>query len=123
MKINRVVFGWTIFAIVLFILALVVVIPAFLAGPAAKLSSAGISHRATSPPSSSPSSAALPAFLTSSFPADDPARDSLPPSILPVVVLKDKNLLFPSELNSRPWRRIYPPVHSGTISPAGPQYQ
>jgi hypothetical protein len=89
MKINRVVFGWTIFAIVLFILALVVVIPAFLAGPAAKLISAGISHRATSPPSSSPSSAALPAFLTSSFPADDPARDSLPPSILPVVVLKE----------------------------------
>jgi len=88
MKIDRVVFGWSIFAIVLFILALGVVIPAFLAGPVAKLSSSGISHRATSPPSTSASSAASSAFLASSFPVDDPARDSLPPSILPVVVLR-----------------------------------
>ena len=88
MKINRVVFGWTIFAIVLFILALVVVIPAFLAGPVAKLSSGGISRRAASPQSSPASYAASSAFLASTFPADDPARDSLPPSILPVVVLR-----------------------------------
>ena len=80
MKINRVVFGWTIFALVLFILALIVIIPAFLAGPAAKLNSARVSSLASSPASS--------AFLASSFPADDPARDSLPPSILPVVILR-----------------------------------
>src|SRR4030043_2439624 len=88
MKINRVVFGWTIFALVLFILALVVVIPAFLAGPAAKLNSSRVSSRTSSPASFSPSSATSSAFLSASFPADDPARDSLPPSVLPVVILR-----------------------------------
>jgi hypothetical protein len=85
MKVSKVVIGWSIFALVLFILALVVVIPAFLAGPAATPNSPWRSDRTSSPASSPPSSSA---FFSSSFPADDPARDSLPPSILPVVILR-----------------------------------
>ena len=88
MKVNRVVFGWSIFAIVLFVLALVVIIPAFLAGPMAKINSSRLSQPASSPLSSYLSSSASSAILSSSFPTDDPARDSLPPSILPVVVLR-----------------------------------
>jgi hypothetical protein len=88
MKVNRVVFGWSVFAIVLFVLALVVIIPAFLAGPMAKINSSRLSQSASSPLSSYPSSSASPAMLSSSFPTDDPARDSLPPSILPIVVLR-----------------------------------
>ncbi|MBE0711764.1 MAG: hypothetical protein IH583_05220, partial [Candidatus Aminicenantes bacterium] len=88
MKVNRVVFGWSIFAIVLFVLALVVIIPAFLAGPMAKINSSRLSQPASSPLSSYPSSPASSAILSSFFPTDDPARDSLPPSILPVVVLR-----------------------------------
>jgi hypothetical protein len=43
---------------------------------------------ADGPPSTSGPSAAAGPSLSSSFPADDPARDSLPPSILPVVILR-----------------------------------
>lgn len=72
MKINRIVAGWGIFALVLVILAAVailivaVILPAFQA-------------RTAMGPNAS---------LSSTVPADDPARDSIPPSILPVVILK-----------------------------------
>jgi hypothetical protein len=81
MKLNRIVIGWALFALVLVIL-LVVIIPAFLAGPAAKLSSLA----ARSSPAPLAPLAGEP-FLSSTFPADDPSRDSIPPSILPVVIL------------------------------------
>ena len=86
MKANRITIGWVLFAFVLVILAAVLIIPAFLAGPARGPSSAARSTPGRFSPS--PSSAAPAAFLSSTFPADDLARDSLPPSILPVVILK-----------------------------------
>src|SRR4030042_2722549 len=79
MKVDRSVSGWALAALVLGILAVVVIIPAFRTGPAEGPSSAA---RSTSEPSYPT------AFLSSTFPADDPARDSMPPSILPVVILK-----------------------------------
>jgi hypothetical protein len=87
MKINRIVVGWAVFALVLVILAVVVIIPAFLAGPAEGPISSASSTIARSSPSS-PASAIPSPFLSSTFPADDPSRDSLPPSILPVVILR-----------------------------------
>jgi len=74
MKSYRIAVGWALFALVLVILALVIIIPAFFS-----VSSRSSSNAAAPAPSS---------FLSSTFPADDPARDSIPPSILPVVILK-----------------------------------
>jgi hypothetical protein len=88
MKVNRVALGLSIFSIILFFLAIIIVIPAFFAGPAATRNSPWASRRLSPPVSSPPSSPASSAYLSSSFPADDPARDSLPPSILPVVILR-----------------------------------
>ncbi|MGB7294498.1 MAG: hypothetical protein WBC70_02835, partial [Candidatus Aminicenantales bacterium] len=89
MKINRIVIGWALFALVLVILAVVVIIPAFLAGPAdapdaSRAKSAALSRS----PFSASAPAASSAFLSVTFPADDPTRDSLPPSLLPVVIIK-----------------------------------
>jgi len=88
MKINRIVIRWAIFAFVLAVLAIVVIIPAFLAGPADTPQSSRSSSPSSSPASSSASRSSLPASPPSLFPADDPARDSLPPSILPIVILR-----------------------------------
>jgi hypothetical protein len=81
MKIDRVAVGWALFALVLVILLLVVIIPAFLSGPADGPGTA--EPRARAIPSPAP-----PPYLSSTSPGDDPARDSIPPSILPVVVLE-----------------------------------
>jgi len=91
MKVNRIAVGWSIFALVLVILGVVVLVPGFLAGPVDGSGSSRISRRGPSPSASLPP--ALPTspaagYLSSFFPADDPARDSLPPSILPVVILR-----------------------------------
>ncbi len=85
MKINRIVIGWALFAIVLVVLAVVLIIPAFIAeqeeGPE--------SGRASFRKSLSAHSAAFPSVPNPpSSLADDPARDSLPPSILPIIILK-----------------------------------
>jgi len=89
MKVNRILVGWALFALVLVILAAVVIIPAFLAMRADTQDPSRAGSRAFSRPHySAPSSGATSAFLSSTFPADDPALDSLPPSILPVVILK-----------------------------------
>lgn len=80
MQVNRPVIGWSLFALVLVILAVALVIPAFLAKPLGKPG-----------PGSTPAAVtqgSLSSFLSPAFPVDDPARDSIPPSILPVVVLK-----------------------------------
>ena len=74
MKINRVVIGWAAFAVVLVVLAVIFIIPAFQSG------------RPDSAAASPEGPRAL--WLPASSTADNPARDSLPPSILPVVILK-----------------------------------
>ncbi|MBN2408310.1 MAG: hypothetical protein JXE07_01115, partial [Candidatus Aminicenantes bacterium] len=86
--INRIVIGWALFALVLVILAVVVIIPAFLAGPAEIPPDGSRAKTAALSPFSAIAAVDTTAFLSSTFPADDPARDSLPPSILPVVILK-----------------------------------
>ncbi len=83
MKLNRIAVGWALFALVLVILLAVVIIPAFLSGP----TEGPPSSDARSYPASAAPLAAEP-FISSTFPADDPSRDSIPPSILPVVILK-----------------------------------
>ena len=89
MKVDRILIGWTLFALVLVVLAAVIIIPAFLAGrPDEQDPSRGSSRTFLRPHFSASSSGASSEFLYTAFPADDPARDSLPPSILPVVVLK-----------------------------------
>jgi hypothetical protein len=89
MKVNRILIGWTLFALVLIILAAVIVIPAFLAGRAdAEDPLRGSSRAFLRPHFSASSSGAPSAFLYTILPADDPSFDSLPPSILPVVILK-----------------------------------
>lgn len=80
MQVNRPVVGWSLFAFVLVILAVTLVIPAFLAKPLEKQGSASSPNALTRMPP--------PSFLSPTFPADDPARDSIPPSILPVVILR-----------------------------------
>jgi hypothetical protein len=90
-KLNRNVIGWALGVILLVIAAIALFTP-------------WIFHRPTHPPASSARWASEPAalspaslspapngtapFLSSTFPADDPSRDSIPPSILPVVILK-----------------------------------
>jgi hypothetical protein len=105
MKTNRVAAAWGIFALILIILVavavviVVVILPAIKARPAEGPNASRTGQGAFSrPPFSEPRTAArgnpssLPAstdpFLSSRVPADDPARDSIPPSILPVVILK-----------------------------------
>jgi hypothetical protein len=105
MKTNRIAAAWGIFALILIILAfvavliVVVILPAIKAGPAEGPNAPRTGPNAFSrPPFSEPTKAArgdpssLPAsadpFLSSRLPADDPSRDSLPPSILPVIILK-----------------------------------
>src|SRR4030042_3130320 len=89
MKVNRILVGWTLFVLVLVILAAVIIIPAFLAGRADAQDPSRGSSRAFLPPHFSASSSGAPSeFLSTTFPADDPASDSLPPSLLPVVLLK-----------------------------------
>jgi hypothetical protein len=86
---NRVVVGWAIFALVLIVVAAVLIVPGFIAewekgtdpGRAPKRSFAargGAAPLSASPPPPNPPSSL----------ADDPARDSLPPSILPIVILQ-----------------------------------
>lgn len=72
MKLNRVAVGLALFALVLIVLAVVVIVPAF------RIATRGV-------PAPAPALAPSPAL--SAVPADDPARDSIPPSILPVIFL------------------------------------
>lgn len=106
MKTNRIAAGWGIFALVLITLAavailiVVVILPALQAGRAEGPNAARTGPGAFSrPPFSEPtktargnpssfSASSADPFLSSRVPADDPSRDSLPPSILPVVILK-----------------------------------
>jgi hypothetical protein len=81
MRINRIAVGWSLFALVLVIMAVLFIIPAFLAGPADWPGSSRASAPGTIPSSALVSPPSI-------FPADNPARDSLPPSILPVVILR-----------------------------------
>jgi hypothetical protein len=86
MKLNRIAVGWALFGIVLVILIAVVIIPAFLAVPESEPSPSYASRSCHASPALSVPLASEP-FLSSTFPADDPSRDSIPPSILPVVIL------------------------------------
>src|SRR4030042_4769258 len=89
MKVDRILIGWTLFALGLVVLAAVIIIPAFLAGRLDSQDPSRAGSRALSRPHfSASSSGASSEFLSTTFHPDDPARDSLPPSILPVVVLK-----------------------------------
>ncbi len=89
MKQNRTGLMWALFAFVLVVLAIVVIIPAFLAEPAdgPRGNGGGKAAEVASSTPALPASLASSPFLSSTFPADDPSRDSIPPSILPVVVL------------------------------------
>lgn len=88
MKVNRIVIGWVIFALVIVVLGIVFLIPGFLAGPATVFRPSQASQVPSLAALSPSAATASSAFLSSFFPADNPARDSLPPSILPIVILK-----------------------------------
>ncbi len=86
MKINRIVIGWVLFAIVLFILTLVLIIPVFIVGQAEGPMPAREHSRVYSGGAETPASGPLP--NPPGALVDDPALDSLPPSILPVIILQ-----------------------------------
>ena len=95
MKSNRIAIGWAILALALVILAAVVIIPAFLSGPADKTGreravTGWLSELSSEPSPTSPSEkpAGASPLHSSASPSDDPTRDSSPPSILPVVILE-----------------------------------
>jgi hypothetical protein len=86
MKPNRNLICWALAGLLLVILAIELFSPRLLHKPALPASASARQKAASAAPSPSPLAAEP--FLSSTFPADDPSRDSIPPSILPVVILK-----------------------------------
>jgi len=86
MKLNRNLICWALLGFLLVILAITQFTPWIFHRPAhPALSSA---RQKTSAAAISHSPAAPAPYLSSTSPADDPSRDSIPPSILPVIMLK-----------------------------------
>ena len=85
MKLNRNLTCWALAGLLLVILAIELFTPRLLHRPAKATSVSA--HQKAAPAAPSPASLAT-ATSRPPFLADDPARDSLPPSILPVVILR-----------------------------------
>jgi len=86
MKPNRNLICWMLAGLLLVILAIELFTPRLLHRPAKSTSVSA--HKKAAPAAPYPAPLATEPFLSSTFPADDPSRDSIPPSILPVVILK-----------------------------------
>ena len=86
MKLKRNLTCWALAGLLLVILAIELFTPRLLHRPAKATSVSA--HQKAAQAAPSPAPLATEPFLSSTFPADDPSRDSIPPSILPVVILE-----------------------------------